>query len=314
MALEDQEVLSPEEQAVMDQMAGDDALTLDAEQIVEPTQEAAVADPPADPPADPQAKPPAMVPSGRLREEADARRAAEERYAVSERARLTLEERTNLLLRAMQQPAQPTVEAPIPDFAENPVGHLLGTLAKVQGELTTLRQGDQTRNEMAQRNSQVAAITERAKALESEFMSATPDYTNAVAHLNRVRNEELVALGFDDPIERQNIIRNDAWVIAQKALAQGANPAERIYKIASSRGYKAVTPETPRVDVPALDAATQVRTAAAGQAGARSLATVRGTAPAPLTAQRLIEMPEGEFAALLDKASPEKMREYMGGP
>ena len=223
----------------------------------------------------------------------------------------TMEERTNLILQRVYAQPQPDQTAPaqpaIPDIATDPVGHILATqqeLARRVEQITSA--GQQQQHLTAQQQQQLAAVTNvvtRARALEGQFRVATPDYDQATQWLAAQRHAELEEIGVADPAERAAILQQQDLGIADRALQTGRNPAEVLYKTAKARGYKApagngAAPDAGAGNVNAQQTGQRLQQIAAGQQQSRSIGQMRGGAPPPLTAQRLIEMPLDEFHKL----------------
>lgn len=352
--------LSAEEQALMDQMRADDAQSGSEAQVAqEPVQQPPeVPAQPAAPatPEQPAAPRQDMVPHQALHAEREEhKRTRSELAAERERIR-TLEERTNLLLQRFNQspqPAQPqpqpgTAEAPkpppIPDLDKDPVGHIIGRQLdfdrRLQEQGQNWQQQQAAYQQQLQAQQTLTALTQHAQALESQFSLEHPDYPAAVAHLMRVRHQELERVGFRNPAERQQILQQEGLGVAARMYQIGGNPAEAIYELARMRGYAPPTLQQaqpaaaqpngadqdalPVEPAPPPAAATQaarpqsptgvqrLQTLAQGQEQARSLGNARGAGPVPLTANRLVEMSQDEFAAFLEKASPDQMAEMFG--
>lgn len=293
--------LTPEEQKFFDNSGDDgqgdaDAPVVEQPAVVEDAATTIVEDAPA-----PQQRS-AMVPHAALHEEREKRKASDARAKL-------LEERTNLLLERFAQPQpqqqhvqvqQPQAEE-IPSLETDPLGHIVGqiqALAKRQEEFaaaTTQRQ------QQEQYNAAASQIVNRAVAMEQEFARATPDYAEAAAYLQEGRRQEYTALGYE-PYQVSQAIQSEAQQIAQQALSRNQNPAEVIYNIARARGFAKAPPaavgDLPPL-VPAQDGAAKIANIASGQQQNRSLGNTRGSAPAPLTAQRLLEMSDKDFDKML---------------
>jgi hypothetical protein len=302
--------LTADEQAQLDAMRVDDGIPEAAPPAApavgpaaSPSPDPAAAEPPP-PPA------PKMVPLGALHE------ARELLKQERERGRL-LEERTNLLLQRFSQPQpapQPAATAPepekpqIPDLATDPVGHIVGTQQYLQNQQAALQRSwqDEQQKFTRQLDEQrlMGAITNQAQALERQFMLEHPDYSEAVNHLMAVRHKELEALGHTDPGRRQMILQQEGLQVAAHQIGEGRNPAAAIYELAKIRGF---APPPPAAAAPAAAGAgnepspeARLQNIAAGQQQSPSLGSMRGTGPAPLTAERLIKMSPDEFAKILD--------------
>jgi hypothetical protein len=315
--------LTADEQAQLDAMQQDDTAADVGQADAAATQQRPDADAGGTPAAadagaaDPATQPqrPQTVPHAAFHEERERRKAAEQTIAELKRSQQTLEERTNLLLQRIGQPqAQPqSQQAPaLPTLEENPAAHIVGLLQQ-QGQ----RQDELTRwalqqEQARQTQANVAAIQERAVAMEREFIAQTPDYAQAVDHLANQRRLELAEAGYTDAAEREVILRNEALQLAQRALQSGRNPAEMLYGVAKVRGWKATEAATAQAEQPATAATNgqqRIDTVRAGQQQARSLGATRGAGPTPLTAQRLIEMSDADFLKMMD--TPEG-RDLMG--
>ena len=236
-----------------------------------------------------------------------------EQVAESNRKMQLLEERTNLLLqqhfnRPQEQP-QPQAPA-IPDMATDPVGHIVARLDQTQQRVDQFGQGSQQQQQAWTQQQQQAQVLQnfvmRAQALENEFKIETPDYEAAFTHLNQVRGKELAKIGIRDPGERMRAIQQQNLIIADIAMQNGQNPAQVLYELAQDRGYaparspaeqeQAAEPE----QVPnGMTDRQRLDTLAAGQQQARSIGNMRGAAPPPLTAQRLLEMDGDEFMKMI---------------
>lgn len=303
--------LSTEEQSQLDQMRDE------PDSAAEP----AAAEPgePGEPAAEPAADGrPRMVPHAALHEERLRRQATEKDLADARKERQTLEERTNLLLQRMQPAAQPTQQqatAEIPDVATDPVGHIVAKMNQQQGVIEQLVQayvGAAQQQQMAQAG---ATIQQRAQALEAEFRAATPEYDAGAAFLADARNRELIAAGWSDPAERRTLISQEAFGLAQRAIQNNRNPAEVVLELAKIRGFAPAAAGGDGAGAPAAaNAGQRIANAAAGQRQAgTSLSNTRGGgAPAPMDAQRLVNMDAAEFTDFLDKASPAQLRAALG--
>lgn len=241
----------------------------------------------------------------RLREERTAEKAAEaERFGL-------LEKRTNeILAKLVPKEEAPKAEV-IPDFDIDPAGWIAGTmkasgkdLEAVKAELTTLRQEKATQDEANRNRAGIQEILTYAITQENQFKAVTPDYDAASTFLLNSRKDELEEMG-KTPAEINQIIQLEKLSIANDCKNSGKNPAEVVYKIAKRRGYAKAADADPVVDAAAAAATgkEKLETARRGTEQAQSLSGTRGNAPSPLTAQRLLEMSEAEFAKAI--ATPE---------
>jgi hypothetical protein len=262
------------------------------------------------PPAEPK-----MVDIRSLHEERARAKEYRDQLAEERRRMQLLEERTNLLLQRYAQSAQPQVPAEppkpaIPTLQEDPVNHILARLDETQHQVQRYGQGTyQYAQEVAQQQQQAQQLQNfvaRAQALENEFKAEKPDYEDAFTHLNKQRASELSKIGVRDPAERMRIIQQQNLAIADIAMQNGQNPAQVLYELAQDRGYApGSSPGSPvrgQPDDPGQDqkaAGQRLEQIAAGQQQARSIGNMRGTAPPPMTVQRLLEMDGDEFLKMI---------------
>lgn len=244
---------------------------------------------------------PRMVDIGALHEERERRKDLEHRNRV-------LEERTNLILQRINQPAAaPAEDSPAapPPLDQDPVGHIVGQ-QQLQGraleQVARLLQAQEQRDRRA---TEITSLQQRAMAMEREYRAETPDYDDAVAYLLASQDRELRIAGFTDPAQRQKVLGEQALGTVARALQRGENPAKMVHELAKARGYTAKPPPA-ATDIAPAGKISQI---AAGQQQARSVGAARGSGGGALTAQRLVEMSDAEFLKMMD--TPEG-RDQMG--
>ncbi len=295
--------LNTEDQAALDQMRADDAASEPVETTqVETGQETpALAETETQEPEQQAGTPKqTLVPHAALHEEREARKRLERELTQEREARALLDQRTNLILERMNRQAAPA-EPELPTLEQDPVGHIVGKQQEIE------RQVRQSSEQAAQQQQQVAqymqtlalqqAITQRAQGLEAEFSAEHGDYHQAIEHLRAARHQELALLGMNAD-QRAQTIQQEGLAIAVHALQNNGNPAQLLYELAKMRGFNgAKTAEAP---APNPAAGQRLQNIAAGQRQARSLSDSRGSAPAPLTAQRLLELSPKEFEKMMN--------------
>lgn len=287
------------------------------ETLQDQTVEQAVPEPVAEQPVEQQAEgaeaaqgkgkaPQGFVPHGALHEERELRKAAEARAKL-------LEERTNIILEKFGQPTQapapvvqPIAADEIPSLETDPLGHILGQMKAQAKEQEELKKNLSERAQQDQQTFAVQRLTGTAVSMEQEFARATPDYNEAASFLREGRRQEYTAMGYN-PQQVEQAIQQEALGIANMALQRGQNPAEVIYTLAKTRGFAKAPPAPPAVQENGLpipqenaQSAERLATVAKGQQQNQSLGNIRGSAPAPLTAQKLLEMSPDEFAKVLN--------------
>lgn len=243
--------------------------------------------------------------------EAIAKAAAAEAQLAQDRA--VLQARIDTIARLVDTgpaaaPAPVASEVPaLPDVNTDPVGYFKAIADQSKSEISSLKgmiQGFQEQQRAAQ---QQAEMRNWATAQETAFMSKEPDYVPAMDHLRQRRNAQLVAVGITDPVERDRIIRNDVSSIAWRAKNEGADFAERMFKVAESYGYAKPAPPEPAAPViPPMDAepapvADRAVRSAAARENATTIGSLGAAPPTRLSPDKIANLSDSEFAALTER-------------
>lgn len=249
-------------------------------------------------------KPPkGFVPNTALRQEREARRAAEKQAQAKERDFATLQTRLETLAQLAQAQNQPKPAVPeeIPDITVDPVGHFQVKTAQLEQRLAQEQQWreQQTQQQTAQNN--VQRLTQIAASQEQEFAKTHADYNDAAT---MVREQEAAYLRLlkipEDQIQMR--LAQGAANIAAQALQMGMNPAEFIYETAKSRGYKPKAPngngsaQTQAQPAAVAQATQQIQAVARGQVAGQSIGQIAGAASPPTTLESLLKLSDKEFA------------------
>lgn len=170
------------------------------------------------------------------------RRKLEAKLEQEANARKALEER----LAKLENP--PKAPEPDPDYQEDPKAYVD---TKVQRALKALEETTGKKVEevgkTAEQVAQEARYTRFMQDLtqtEAQFVQATPDYYDALAHLRGLRVQEIKLFKPDITQDELNqaIVREE-MAFAQQMFAQGKNPHQLAYAIAQARGYKKAEPK-----------------------------------------------------------------------
>lgn len=271
-----------------------------------------------------QNKPQKMVPHQALHESREQTKAEKAARQELENRYKTLEQRTNLLLENFakappsqdgQQQTAPKTTLPDPD--NDPLGYLLATVKGVAERQDKIDGNFQQQSQQSQQMTTLRNLQDTALAQEEEFRTETPDYDAASQYVQKTRSAELDALGYN-PAEVRELLKQEAYGIAARMIQQGKNPAKAIYDMAMARGY------TPAASEAENQAGEQTNVAAAvernsgklknvqnGQRQTATLSQARGSAPSPMSAQKLMEMTDADFETFR-KNSPKEFRNLMG--
>jgi len=130
-------------------------------------------------------------------------------------------------------------------FNEDPLGEMYRQLNDLKEKFESGRTEDQ---EAQQRAAQDAQVQQMVANQVQEFRKEHPDYDLALKHVMDQRAQELAAMGRTQ--EQINIeLANDAGAIAQSALQEGINPAQKVYDLAKMRGWAGETqPKKDQID------------------------------------------------------------------
>lgn len=123
------------------------------------------------------------------------------------------------------------------DDDEDPVGDITAVKRALklfrQRELGTVEES--RAQQRVQR--QIDSIRDQMSDAEADFATEHPDYHQAAAFYRQQRTEELQELGYAGN-ELNAKLANELFGLVQTSFNAGLDPAERVYKLASKRGFK----------------------------------------------------------------------------
>lgn len=138
-------------------------------------------------------------------------------------------------LKALTTPKPPAVE-------EDPLGHLLHQLKSIEDQVKGIQeQQTQRETQNQQTNAQQQFANAVNKAVD-DFTKDHPDYQNAYKYLRTARTEDLKAVGYTQQ-EVNQMLNQEEFNIALRAMQAGKNPAELAYQMAKRMGYQAPPPK-----------------------------------------------------------------------
>lgn len=183
-----------------------------------------------------------------LRQEREAKKQAERTMA-------TLLDRIEAAQQERQQ-RESVPQAEMPSFEDDPAGFLARQQEQTLAEIRAMKQERQQERQLTQEEQQQRVfLTEFQRQLDT-FAAQTPDYNDAAMFLAKNRDEELQALGIDDPNKRMEMLHQDSLQIGVFCMQQGRNPAKTFYELAKKRGFRgkmpAATPGKPMVEPKSL--------------------------------------------------------------
>jgi hypothetical protein len=155
---------------------------------------------------------------------------------------------------AQQQQLQAQQEAAIPDFDEDPRGHIEAVKQQFAQELENLKngQGQQQQVQLAQQQfaQEVAVLTPVVIDSEARFKATHPDYDAAASHVfstvgQAIRQQHPYAT----PEQLQHVQTAALVQFAKICQAQGIDPAEHLYGRAQQLGFQTAR-QAPRREAP----------------------------------------------------------------
>lgn len=193
---------------------------------------------------------------------------------VKEReARTRLDERTNMLLQAIQAKPAPAADPaavaaaeaakdPEPDKEADPIGHGEWNVRRLEKIVTDLQSGRQQEQEQTAAQREEAQIYRSYEADLEREAKADPAFADAFVHLRETRYRELGFIYADiditDPAQCallsaedqsrlsdsiQRSFHNEQMLVARQALQAKKSPAKVVKNLALSRGFAPKAPE-----------------------------------------------------------------------
>jgi hypothetical protein len=233
---------------------------------------------------------PKQVPLGALQEERQRRQQLAADLERERQNNLALQAQFNAALQAQQQALQAQPQQPqIPDFADDPEGHVRALAEQFQQQLADLQQGQQQQqfsDQLRQESAQLGASIAESEASFRQQVGAE-SYDQAFAAVDQHVQAQIAAMHPGATQDQLAVAKTAASVaFVKQCQHQGINPAEHIWQFAQELGF------TPGQRVPA-----QVRPKPPTSLG--SLAGASGPdETGKLTADKVANMSDAEFEKL----------------
>jgi hypothetical protein len=160
--------------------------------------------------------------------------------------------------------------ASLPQTEDDPVGDIL----RVKNALRMYAQREYTgtieSREQAKAVRQIETLKSAMADAENDYVAEQPDYRDAAAFYRKERAEELAEQGYTGDA-LTNKLAQDLFGLVQTSFSAGLDPAERVYKLAVKRGFKAGGKQADKkLDAFDRAAASGIRPQARGQANVLS--------------------------------------------
>lgn len=233
-----------------------------------------------------------FVPQAALHEERTKRQEAQ-RELDAARATMASMEKLFAKITAGEKP-KGEEEPELPDFAEDPAGHLAGKIEQLQKQLAQIGDKDAKRTEAEKQQETARQVLDTYARATHEYAAKVPDFKDAYDYLAQAVDAELLARGYTDPIERQNVLQFEEGRLVGRAMQQGKNPAEVIYGLAKHRGYTGKKPAA--ANGQNGGEADKLARLKEGQAAAKSLAGGGSGAEGVLSLEELVKLADTDPA------------------
>lgn len=180
---------------------------------------------------------------------------------------IAAKERLAILTEATAPPKQAAAELDLADGPDiDPEQDIFGYAKQMKARF----EKTQAMIAQMQRSTQEDRTNSAFVADMNRFKAAEPAFGDAFAYLVQQRHAEMEALGIDDKAERDRLLKEEARDVVAEALRAGKSPAERLFKLATARGFRKTTAAAPNA---LAEAAKQIEQL---ENGRRASASLRG--------------------------------------
>jgi hypothetical protein len=248
-----------------------------------------------------------------MHEERERRKELQKRIDEINQRNATLEQNFQRVMEKIYQQQQPQVKEPT--FEEDPINALNYEQQRIKEFLRRQYQEEERQRQLIQYQSQQQALVNRYHNDAYSFMSKdAPDFKEAYQYLVQNRLQEYREAGYTEA-QAQQLLVEDEFAITVKAYEDGANPAERMYKLAKLRGYKAtpanVTQEQKAPEIKNLE--QKLDQLEKGVNASKSLSNVGGKSEKGLSLEEISHMSDDELDELMkDQKAWKKLGKLMG--
>lgn len=150
-------------------------------------------------------------------------------------------------LAGQQAPQQPVQAQQLPDFSEDPEGHVKALQAQLQAvqqqqasqqHQQAVQQQEQHVRQVVAQNAQ--AIAAEVEPLEREFKQSTPDFDDAFKHLQHVADQHFAQLHPGASPQQREMVKVLALAqLHDRCRQTGENVCAVLYREAQRQGYRA---------------------------------------------------------------------------
>ena len=187
---------------------------------------------------------------------------------------------------------KPKEDAPVFDSEEDKLRYEQKVLSE---QVQEHRKFIEQQNRFSQQQQQEQVIIQTYAQKAKEFAKETPDFSEAYNFLYQSRQAELTAAGYPlagdtrrGLLPLEEYLKREELSLANAALQDEVNPAERVYNIAKARGY--VKKSEVKTD--------KLENIEKGIKDNKTLSGATGSSPKGLTLEALADMDDEDFSKL----------------
>ena len=194
-------------------------------------------------------------------------------------------------LQEFQQRLDPGAQKPA--FEDNPAEHLRLEVTETKKQLQEFRSKQETEAQMNQ-------FTQWYQGQAQAFASQQNDFFDAYAAYNKTRFDQLVNQGLAEDQAKQRL-RYEEMQLASTAVQLGQNPAQLLYQLAQSRGYRPAQLQAEK-NQGTVSAPAKIEQIRRGQEASKPLSSIGGGGQVEnLTWDYVASAPDDEFLAMWSK-------------
>jgi len=182
---------------------------------------------------------------------------------------------------------------PAPDPTTDPLGYLNHQMKTIQDQINAMQNQTQQQTQTQEQQAQVQQFVGAVNSQINAFKATNPDYDAAYKHVIDARMQDYRDMGMTESQARQTLGQEESN-IALRAMQQGKNPAEVVYKMAQRLGYKAQAAKP-------TDGATKLETIRKGQQASETVqASSRGEPTGEISIETLKNASEADLNKMVE--------------
>lgn len=225
------------------------------------------------------------VPLAELIEERKHRQALQAEVGELKTKFQTVDQLKDAILKLKEERMPVKEPEPIVTYEEDPLGYTYKKVNEIDENQKVIKQ-----------NMEYQQFIGQVVNLENQFRTKQPDYDSAYQYVVDTKIKELAEVGITDPADVAREIQRVSYSLSTHAMQKGKNPAEVVYSIAKTYGYK--QPSAKPEEQSKANAEETIKSVAKGQQMASKTLSGSGKSETPKTVEALLEANGDEFDRL----------------